>query len=65
MLNPQTLEPVTIDPLKVAQVLAHEAGHSFNEEHDSSGPDLLMDEVANNGERIPIEVAKRMNDFLK
>ena len=44
MLNPQTLEPVTTDPLKVAQVLAHEAGHSFNEGHDSSGPDLLMDE---------------------
>ena len=64
-LKPNTPESVTIDPLKVAQVLAHEAGHSFNEEHDSSGPDLLMDEVANNGERIPIEVAKRMNDFLK
>jgi hypothetical protein len=56
---------LTTDPLKVAQVLAHEAGHSFNEGHDSSGPDLLMDEVAKNGERIPIEVAKRMNDFLK
>ena len=65
MLNPETLEPLTIDPLKVAQVLAHEAGHSFNEDHDSNGPDLLMDEVAKNGERIPIEVAKRMNDFLK
>ena len=56
---------LTTDALKVAQVLAHEAGHSFNEEHDSNGPDLLMDEVAKNGERIPIEVAKRMNDFLK
>jgi hypothetical protein len=65
MLNPQTLDPLTTDPLKVAQVLAHEAGHTFNEDHDSSGPDLLMDEVAKNGERIPIEVAKRMNDFLK
>ena len=65
MLNPETLDPLTTDPLKVAQVLAHEAGHSFDEDHDTNGPDLLMDEVAKNGERIPIEVAKRMNDFLK
>ena len=65
--NLQGEEPLTTNPLKVAQVLAHEAGHSFNEEHDvkSSGLDLLMDEVSRNGERIPIEVAKRMNDFLK
>jgi len=64
MLNRFTLEPLTTDPLKIAQVLAHEAGHSFNEGHDTNGPDLLMDEVAKNGERIPIEAAKRMNDFL-
>ena len=56
---------LTTDPRKVAQILAHEAGHSFNEEHDRNGPGLLMDEVDKGGERIPLDAAQRMNDFLK
>ena len=56
---------LTTDPLKVGQVLAHEAGHCFNEPDVKDSPDLLMNEEARNGERIPMAVAQRMNDFLK
>lgn len=64
--NPQTPQDVlTTDPRKVAKVLAHEAAHTFKEEHDSSGPDLLMHDTISPGERIPFGTAQRMNDFLK
>jgi hypothetical protein len=64
MLSRIILEPLTTDPLIVAQVLAHEAGHSFNE-RDANDPDLLMHKATTTGERIPLDAAQRMNDFLK
>ena len=47
-----TLEALTTDVLKVAQVLAHEAGHAFGEVDDGSDKTLLMSAVAAGGEHI-------------
>jgi OmpA family len=56
---------LTTDVLKVAQVLAHEAGHSFGQPDVEKDETLLMFRAALGGERIPPDVALDMNRALK
>jgi OmpA family len=56
---------LTTDVLKVAEVLAHEAGHSFGQPDVEKDETLLMFRAALGGERIPPDVALEMNRALK
>src|SRR5207247_1150492 len=57
--------PVTTSVVKIAHVLAHEAGHALGEVDNTSDKKLLMFETTAGGERLPLDAAVRMNNGLK